>query len=171
MLSDSSEDEDDLPLPGTGSSRAASILQKYLPGSGSAAAASPAPAPSAAAAPTPTLVAEAKAGLYDPTGVAGTQAHGRAWPVQPRAPLVQAPPVQAPPVSVYSATAEHSQLNGALGVGVVKGPEAGGGAAMPDDMEMSPVLDHEKSDSMDAKALAKLPAQVILSASIVITAD
>ncbi len=177
-LSDSSEDEDDLPLPGSTSMRAMSVLQKYLSGADGAAATAPTTAaatpPAAAAAPmagTPRSAPVAKAASYVPTepSPGHIQLSSRAVLLQGRAPPQQAPaPAMAAPG--YSSDSEHSQLNGNLGSGLGRqfgasgGGGRGGAAAASDDMDMSPILD--KGDSLDAKALAKLPAQVYLVASV-----
>ncbi len=69
--------------------------------------------------------------------------------------------------SGYSSDSEHSQLNGNLGSGLGRrlGASGAAAAAASDDRDMSPILD--KGDSLiDAKALAKLPAQVQLVAHV-----
>ncbi|DBA80807.1 TPA: U2 small nuclear RNA auxiliary factor 2, variant 2 [Trebouxia sp. C0004] len=164
MLSDSSEDEDDLPLPGSTSMRAMSVLQKYLSGVDGAAAAAPTTAaatpPAAAAAPmaAPRSAPVAKAALHIPTEPIPGQIQLSSRSVQGRAPPQQAP-APAIATSGYGSDSEHSQLNGNLGSGLGRrGASGGGGAAASDDMDMSPILD--KGDSLDAKALAKLPAQL-----------
>ena len=174
MLSDSSEDEDDLPLPGSTSMRAMSVLQKYLSGADGAAAAAPTTAaatpPAAAAAPmaAPRSAPVPKAASYVPTEptLGQIQLSSRPVPLQGRAPPQQAP-APAMAASGYSSDSEHSQLNGNLGGGLGRRVGASGGgaaAAASDDMDMSPILD--KGDSLDAKALAKLPAQVQLGAYV-----
>lgn len=167
-LSDSSDDDDELPLPGSGSMRAMSVLQKYLSGSGAAAEA-PATAAAttqstlasaAATIPAPRSVPVVKAASYSPTESVAAQSLAKPKP-QGRAPLQQAPP----PViaaSGYSSDSDHSQLNGNIGNGLSKRMGGTAGTVAPDDMDMSPILDHDKSDSLDATALAKLPAQVSL---------
>ena len=176
MLSDSSEDEDDLPLPGSTSMRAMSVLQKYLSGTDGAAAEAATTAaatpPAAAAAPmagTPRSAPVAKAASYIPTEPlpGQIQLSSRPVPLQGSAPPQQAP-APAMAASGYSSDSEHSQLNGNLGGGLGRqlGASGGGAAAgASDDMDMSPILD--KGDSLDAKALAKLPAQVQLVAYMV----
>ena len=170
MLSDSSEDEDELPLPGSTSMRAMSVLQKYLSGNGDATAEAPAaaaapprpaaPAPAAAHMPAPRSTPVAHTASYIPSEPIPAQTQVKARPAQGRAAAQQAP-AAAPAASGYSSDSEHSQLNGTLGVGVGGRPGANGtaaGAGASDDMDMSPILD--KGDALDAKALAKLPAQV-----------
>ena len=165
MLSDSSEDEDDLPLPGSTSIRAMSVLQKYLSGADGAAAAAPTTAaatpPAAAAAPlaAPRSAPVPKAASYAPTEPTPGQMQLSSRSVQGRAPLQQAP-APAMAASGYSSDSEHSQLNGNLGGGLDRqvGASNAAAAAASDDMDMSPILD--KGASLDAKALAKLPAQV-----------
>lgn len=176
MLSDSSEDEDDLPLPGSTSMRAMSVLQKYLSGTDGAAAEAATTAaatpPAAAAAPmagTPRSAPVAKAASYIPTEPlpGQIQLSSRPVPLQGSAPPQQAP-APAMAASGYSSDSEHSQLNGNLGGGLGRqlGASGGGAAAgASDDMDMSTILD--KGDSLDAKALAKLPAQVQLVAYMV----
>ena len=168
VLSDSSEDEDDLPLPGSTSMRAMSVLQKYLSGapgdSFAAAAEAAAAAPQAgasAAAPRghamtttaaymPHIDTQAAA-LTDPR--AGGQ--GRALPNRG----LPARPLAAPP-SGYSSGSDHSQMNGGVMHKKAAAATAAGDGAS-DDMDMSPIVEHEKGDSLDCKALAKLPAQVL----------
>lgn len=169
MLSDSSEDEDDLPLPGSTSMRAMSVLQKYLSGTDSAAAAAPntaaatppAPAPMAA----PRSAPATKAASHVPTEPTPGQIQLSSRPAQGRAPPQQAP-APAMAASGYSSDSEHSQLNGNLGSGLGRrlGASGAAAAAASDDRDMSPILD--KGDSLDAKALAKLPAQVQLVAHV-----
>ena len=171
MLSDSSEDEDDLPLPGSTSMRAMSVLQKYLSGTDGAAAAAPTTAaatpPAAAPLAAPRSAPVPKAASYAPTKPTPGQTQLSSRSVQGRAPLQQAPaPTTA--ASGYSSDSEHSQLNGNLGGGLGRqvgaSNAAAAAAAASDDMDMSPILD--KGDSLDAKALAKLPAQVHLVAHV-----
>ena len=174
MLSDSSEDEDDLLLPGSTSMRAMSVLQKYLSGADGSAAAAPTtaaatpPAPAAAPLAAPRSAPVPKAASYIPTEPSPGQIQLSSRPVQGRAAPQQAPAL-AMAASGYSSDSEHSQLNGNLGGGLGRRAAASGGgaaaaaaAAASDDMDMSPILD--KGDSLDAKALAKLPAQVHLVA-------
>ncbi|KAL0037093.1 hypothetical protein WJX77_012595 [Trebouxia sp. C0004] len=99
---------------------------------------------------------------YVPTQQQPSDLHGQiqlsSRSVQGRAPPQQAP-APAIATSGYGSDSEHSQLNGNLGSGLGRrGASGGGGAAASDDMDMSPILD--KGDSLDAKALAKLPAQL-----------
>ncbi len=151
--------------------RAMSVLQKYLSGADGAAAAAPTTAaatpPAAAAAPmaAPRSAPVTKAASYISTepSPGQIQLSSRPVPLQGRAPSQQAP-APATAASGYSSDSEHSQLNGNLGGGLGRRAGASGGAAAAasDDMDMSPILD--KGDSLDAKALAKLPAQVQLVA-------
>lgn len=170
VLSDSSEDEDDLPLPGSTSMRAMSVLQKYLSGSpadapptAEAAATQQLPAPAATTAAAPRGHPMTTTASYMPHSStqaapqADTRAagQGKAPPNRggPARPLAAAP-------SGYSSDSDPSGMNGAP-EGVVRKQAAGVGAGgASDDMDMSPIVEHEKGDALDSKALAKLPAQV-----------
>lgn len=170
VLSDSSEDEDDLPLPGSTSMRAMSVLQKYLSGSptdapptAEAAATQQAPAPAATTAAAPRGHTMTTAASYMPhsTTQAAPQIDPRAG-AQGKAALnggAPARPLAAAP-SGYSSDSDPTGMNGEP-EGVLPKPAAGGGAGgASDDMDMSPIVEHEKADALDSKALAKLPAQV-----------
>ena len=161
MLSDSSDDEDDLPLPGSGSMRAMSVLQKYLPG-GTAAVEAPLPVvrPPAAPLPAPTSLPVTKTASFAAAVSTVPQPLLRGRPAQGRAPPQQAPVPARGVTAGSSSDSEHSQENGNLGNGVGKIMAAKRGPAATDDMDMSPIVEHDKTDSMDAAALAKLPAQV-----------
>ena len=172
VLSDSSEDEDDLPLPGSTSMRAMSVLQKYLsgaPGDSSAAAAEAAAAPQAAAsAAAPRGHAMTTTAAYMPhsdtqaAALADPRAGGQGRALSNRGPPAR--PLAAPP-SGYSSGSDHSQMNGAAGGVMHKkaaaAVAAAGGDGASDDMDMSPIVEPDKGDSLDSKALAKLPAQVL----------
>ena len=177
VLSDSSEDEDDLPLPGSTSMRAMSVLQKYLSG----APADTPPAAAEAAAPQAAATAAVPRAHAMTTAASrmqhnSTQAATLAAPTtggQGRALLNRggpARPLAAAP-SGHSSDSDPSQINGAARgvlrtkpVASVAAAAAGDGAS--DDMDMSPIVEHEKSDSLDSKALAKLPAQVLHHCSL-----
>ena len=173
VLSDSSEDEDDLPLPGSTSMRAMSVLQKYLSGTptDTPTAAAEAAAPQAAATaavPRPHAMTATASHMQHNSTQAATLADPRAGG-QGRALLNRggpARPLAAGP-SGYSSDSDHSQMNGAArdalrtksAAAASAAAAAGDGAS--DDMDMSPIVEHEKGDSLDSKALAKLPAQVL----------
>ena len=163
VLSDSSEDEDELPLPGSTSMRAMSVLQKYL--SGSSAEAQPAQAPTPAAQVTNN--APAAASYVPPSSTQGpplaqpSAGQGRA--LHSRAPVHARAPAAAP--SGYSSDSDHSQMNGAVGGALAKGPSAAAETDANDDMDMSPIVEPDKVDSLDTGALAKLPAQVTPAAT------
>ena len=175
VLSDSSEDEDDLPLPGSTSMRAMSILQKYLSGmppdtpKAAAEPAAPQPAAVAAASRAHAVTATASHMQHNSTQaatLADPRAGGQGRRGGPARPLAAAP-------SGYSSDSDHSQINGAPGDALRMKPAAAASlaAAAPgegasDDMDMSPIVEPEKGDSLDSKALAKLPAQVFIAASV-----
>ena len=173
VLSDSSEDEDDLPLPGSTSMRAMSVLQKYLSGapSGTPTAAAEAAAPQAAAtaaAPRADAMTTTASHIQHNSTRAATLADPKARG-QGRALLNRGVPVRslAAAPSGYSSDSDHSQMNKAAGEALRKKPAAAAsvtaaaaGDGASDDMDMSPIVEHEKGDSLDLKALAKLPAQV-----------
>ena len=179
VLSDSSEDEDDLPLPGSTSMRAMSILQKYLAGAppdaptAAAEAAAPQAAATAAAPRAHVMTTTAPHTQHNSTQAA-TLADPRAGG-QGRALLNRggrARPLAAAPPG-YSSDSDHSQMNGAAGDALRMKPAAAASvaAAAPgegasDDMDMSPIVEHEKGESLDSKALAKLPAQVLHCCSL-----
>lgn len=174
VLSDSSED-DDLPLPGSTSMRAMSVLQKYLTGSpadappiaepaaaqlapsaaATTAAASRGHAMTTAASYMPALNPSTQASpLADPRAAGqGKAAPNRAGPAHPPRPLAATP-------SGYSSDNDPSAMNGASGGVGRKLRGGGGGEGASDDMDMSPIVEQDKGDALDSKALAKLPAQV-----------
>ena len=164
VLSDSSEDEDDLPLPGSTSNRAMSVLQKYL--SGTSAEAPSAQLPSATA-PGPAHRSHAVTAAA--VHALASSAHG-ANQVQPRAGQGRAVPSRAPvktrapaaSPSGYNSDSDHSQMNGAAGAGLASRSTAAPVAAANDDMDMSPIIEHNKGDALESKAFAKLPAQVLI---------
>lgn len=173
VLSDSSEDEDDLPLPGSTSMRAMSILQKYLSGAPSdtptaaAEAAAPQAAATAAVPRAHAMTTTASHIQHNSTQAAilaepRARAQGRAFLNRggPARPLAAAPPG-------YSSDDGPRQMGAAAGDALRKKPAAAAslaaaaaGDGASDDMDMSPIVEHEKGDSLDSKALAKLPAQV-----------
>lgn len=162
VLSDSSEDEDDLPLPGSTSMRAMSVLQKYLSGPSAESPSAQAPTAAAPAAAQVTNPIAAAASYVPPSSTQGAPfAHpsagqGRAF--HSRAPVQAHAPAAAP--SGYSSDSDHSRMNGAVGGTLAKGPPAAVHTDANDDMDMSPIVEPDKGDSLDTGALAKLPAQV-----------
>lgn len=153
-----------------------SVLQKYLSGAPGDTPAS-VPTPAAAAPQAPLAAATARghtmtaAAAYMPhnTTPAAPQAAPQADPRardQGRAPppnrggLAHPPRPLAAAPSGYSSDSDHSRMNGTAGDVDRKETAAGGGGGGSDDMDMSPIVEHEKGDALDSKALAKLPAQV-----------
>ena len=160
MLSDSSDEEDDLPLPGTTSTRAMSVLQKYLSGSNTTAAVTPQPAavPAVPTAPKSAPVFRAVSDVPSEAAVPYSQPRSRPFAAQP--------PTAAP--LGYSSDSDHSERNGAPVPTAVHRDRATQAADVGDDMDMSPILGQGTGSELadvkaaaDAKALAKLPAQVI----------
>ena len=161
MLSDSSDEEDDLPLPGTTSTRAMSVLQKYLSGSNTTAAVTPQPAAlgTAPIAPKSAPVVKAASVVASEAAVPHSQPRSRPFAAQP-------PAVAA---LGYSSDSDHSQLNGEPVPTALHRDRANVPAIVGDDMDMSPILGRDAGAELadakaaaDAKALAKLPAQVSL---------
>lgn len=157
VLSDSSDDDDDLPLPGSTSSRAASVLQKYLSGGGGSQSIPPQAA-------VPTEVAPARPAL--PAAAAATLPNEASLPYRQPSSRPAAPPRRPSAAVGYSSGSDHSQDGRAPAVATAVAPAGGASHTAEQEMDMSPILGQDKAaEAMDAKALAKVPAQVTSQAA------
>lgn len=136
-----------------------SVLQKYLLGSGNTAAVTPQPAaPSAVpTAPHSAPVTTAPALVSSESALPHSQPRHRPYAAQQPAAAALG----------YSSDSDHSQQNGGpVTAGIPRQDRANVQSTAGDDMGMSPILGQDRGAEVDAKAaadakaLAKLPAQV-----------